>query len=190
MAFISRIFLKGLIALLPISLTIFLLSWIASTMEDAFGSPLQSVLGDIYVPGLGVLLALVLIFIVGILVNNYLTQKFFDWMEAQVEKTPIIRSIYSPLKDVTQLFSRKAEGGSQRVVIIPFNGVEVMGLVTRDRFTDLPSGMIKPDSIAVFLPFSYGVGGITVIVPKASVRETGLPAEKAMQLAITGWIKA
>ncbi|MES2857120.1 MAG: DUF502 domain-containing protein [Bdellovibrionota bacterium] len=190
MGFISRIFLKGLLALLPISLTVVLITWIASAAEAVLGTPLRSVLGDLYIPGFGVLLALILIFFVGILVNSYFTQKFFEWLEKQVERMPVIRSIYSPIKDVTQLFARKSDGSSQRVVLIPFNGVEVMGLVTRDKFLDLPEGMIKPESVAVFLPFSYGVGGITVIVPKSSVRESGLPAERAMQLAITGWVKA
>jgi uncharacterized membrane protein len=187
---ISSIFLKGLITLLPISLTIFLIIWIASSLENAFGFPLHSMLGELYIPGFGVLLALVLIFVVGLLVNNYLTQKFVAWFGAKLAKAPIIGSIYSPLKDMTQLFARKSEGGHQRVVMIPYQGVEALGLVTRDHFTDLPNGVVAKDSLAVFLPFSYGMGGITVIVPKSSAREVPLPAEKAMQLAITGWIKS
>jgi uncharacterized membrane protein len=65
-----------------------------------------------------------------------------------------------------------------------------MGLVTRDQFKDLPQEAVHDGSLAVFIPFSYGVGGFTVIVPRASVRETSLPAEKALQLAITGWVKS
>ncbi|MES2964748.1 MAG: DUF502 domain-containing protein, partial [Bdellovibrionota bacterium] len=189
--FISRIFLKGLFTLLPILLTIFLLVWVASSAEWAFGEPLRAFL-PFYFPGLGVAVALTVIFIVGLLVNNYLTQKFVEMLETQLERVPIIKSIYSPLRDVTQLFARKDGAATQqRVVLVKFEGAEVMGLVTRDTFGDLPKGMaVDGDKIAVFLPFSYGVGGITVLASKSSVRETDLPAEKAMQLAITGWIKA
>ena len=70
------------------------------------------------------------------------------------------------------------------------DGVESMGLITRDKFGDLPKDTIPDDHVAVFLPFSYGVGGFTVLVAKSQVRETSLSAEKAMQLSITGWIKA
>ncbi|RYZ77312.1 MAG: DUF502 domain-containing protein, partial [Proteobacteria bacterium] len=97
--------------------------------------------------------------------------------------------IYAPLRDVTQLFARKDQPSLQRVVMVRMGDVETMGLITRDSFTDLPDGTIPPDHVAVFLPFSYGVGGFTVIVAKAKVRETSLPAEKALQLSITGWIK-
>lgn len=188
--FISRVFLKGLFTLLPILLTIFLLVWVASSAEWAFGGPLRAVL-PFYIPGFGVVLALVLIFTVGLMVNNFLTQKFFEMLESQLERVPIIKSIYSPLRDVTQLFARDGDKSSQqRVVLVQFNGVEMMGLVTRDTFDDLPKGVaVEGEKVAVFLPFSYGVGGITALVEKSRVRETDLPAEKAMQLAITGWIK-
>ena len=191
MGFISRIFLKGLLTLLPILLTLFLLAWVATRAEWAFGEPLRAWLPDaFYFPGMGVVMCLILVFLVGLMVNNYLTQKFFDWLEVQLEKMPVIRSIYSPIRDVTQLFARSSSSTAHRVVMVQMdNGGEVLGLVTRDSFQDLPGGAIADGSIAVFLPFSYGVGGFTLIVPKSRTRDTGIPADKAMQLAITGWIK-
>ncbi|MEK7357501.1 MAG: DUF502 domain-containing protein [Bdellovibrionota bacterium] len=189
MAFISRVFLKGLLTLTPILLTTFLLAWVASGAEWAFGEPLRAVL-PLYFPGFGVALALIVVSVGGLMVNNYRTQHFFEWAETQLERVPIIKSIYSPLRDVTQLFARDGGSSQQRVVLAQFEGMEVMGLVTRDTFGDLPKGMaVDGEKVAVFLPFSYGVGGITVLVQKTRIRETDLPAEKAMQLAITGWIK-
>ena len=190
MGFVSRVFLKGLFTLLPILLTIFLLAWVASGAEWAFGEPLRALL-PFYFPGLGVVLALVIVFVVGLMVNNYLTQKLVEVLEDLLERVPIIKNIYSPLRDVTQLFARdKATSTQQRVVLVQFDGLELMGLVTRDKFGDLPKGMVgEGEKVAVFLPFSYGVGGITVLVQKNRVRETDLPAERALQLAITGWIK-
>lgn len=195
MGLLSRIFIKGLLTLLPISLTIFLIVWIATTLENAFGGALRQLLPEaLYFPGAGVVLAVALIFVVGVSVNNYLTKNFFAWLEDRLESAPIIRAIYSPLRDVTQLFVKKDAGQGQRVVMVRLSdepdSLELMGLVTRDRFNDLPEGMVPKDSLAVFLMFSYGVGGMTAIVPKSRVRETNIPAERAMQLAITGWVKA
>lgn len=191
MGTLYRIFLKGLLALLPISLTAYVITWIATSMEELFSGPLRS--GSLYFPGAGLVLALVFIFMVGLLVNTYVTQRLMKWLEAQVQKMPLIRSIYSPLRDVTRLFANASseKAASQRVVMVTLEnwGVEVMGLVTRDTFDDLPPDAIRPTSIAVFVPFSYGVGGFTIIVPRNRIRETNIPADKAMQLAITGWIK-
>lgn len=195
MGLLSRVFIKGLLTLLPISLTIFLIVWIAATLENAFGGALRKLLPEaFYFPGAGVVLAIALIFVVGFSVNNYLTKTFFAWLEDRLESAPIIRAIYSPLRDVTQLFVKKDSGQGQRVVMVRLsdepNSLELMGLVTRDHFNDLPEGMVPKDSLAVFMMFSYGVGGMTAIVPKTRIRETNIPAERAMQLAITGWVKA
>jgi uncharacterized membrane protein len=169
--------------------TVYLLIWLTRSAESAFGEPLQML--PFYFPGAGVVVVILLIFMTGLLVNYYLTQRLFDWLEESLSHLPVIKTIYGPIKDLTNLFARQDEAGAQRVVMVhlPGMGVEVMGLVTRDRFDDLPSGSVNRESLAVFLPFSYGVGGFTVIVPKAAVRETSLPAEKALQLAITGWVR-
>jgi uncharacterized membrane protein len=192
MAFLSRVFIKGLITLLPITLTIALVIWIVSKAEWAFGEPLRDLLPPtFYFPGAGVAFALILIFLAGLAVNNYLTNQFVGWLESRVARVPIIKSIYAPIRDVTQMFSKNEKGQNQRVVMVKLaNGIETMGLITREKFGDLPPGKIDPDHVAVFLPFSYGVGGFTVIVSKSSLRETSLPAEKALQLSITGWVKS
>lgn len=190
MAFISKVFFKGLITLLPITLTLSLIIWIASRAEAVFGEPLRQIF-PFYFPGEGVIVALVVIFVAGLFVNNLLTKQVVAWLETQVARTPIVKSIYAPIRDVTQLFVKSDSPSHQRVVMVKMtDGVEAMGLITRDKFTDLPAGTINDNSVAVFLPFSYGVGGFTVIVAKTQIRETSLPAEKAMQLSITGWVKS
>lgn len=192
MASAYRIFLKGLLTLLPITLTLYLLVWITSVTEDFFGSWLQGQFPQIFgFPGSGVLIGMTLVFVVGLAVNSYMTQRFVEWFDERLENLPVIRTIYGPLRDVTNLFASQSHS-NQRVVLVQLDdrGVEVLGLITRDKFGDLPAGTVKPESVAVFVPFSYGMGGFTIVVPKTRVRETTLPADRAMQLAITGWIKS
>lgn len=191
MTLLSRIFVKGLLTLLPITLTLYLLVWFTSMAEATFRDPLKSWLPASFdVPGAGVAIVVMTIFGTGLLVNYYLTQRFVHWMESKLEAMPLIKSIYIPLRDVTKLFAPSAERSQQRVVMVRLSGIEVMGLITRDSFDDLPKGTVPEGSVAVFIPFSYGVGGFTVVADKAAVRETNLTADKAMQLAITGWIKS
>jgi uncharacterized membrane protein len=173
-------------------LTIYLLVWVASRAEEAFGDPLRNLFPRVFgFTGSGFLLGIFLIFCVGLLVNTYVTRKFVVWFESNMNKLPVIRSIYSPIRDVTNLFVHH-EGESQKVVMVRLDesGLELLGLVTRATFDDLPKDTVPESSLAVFVPFSYGMGGLTVLVPRSRIRETLLPAERAMQLAITGWIKS
>jgi uncharacterized membrane protein len=192
---ISRIFLKGLIATFPILITVYLLTWVASRIDEIFSQPLKNWFPDFFsFPGLGLMIIIVLIFAVGLLVNSYFTQPLMTWIEAQISRLPIVKSIYNPLKDLTQMFAHPQSGMGQqsRAVLVHLpglGGLQALGLITRDHFEDLPGSAIAPGTVAVFIPFSYGIGGYTVLVPKSQTHEIGIPAERALQLALTGWVK-
>src|SRR3954465_5630445 len=101
------IFAKGLITVLPIMITLYLLFWIAGAAENFFGGPLRQVLPDaLYIPGLGLAVALVIIFFVGLTLNNYITSRFMNWLEHTLENLPVFKTIYGPVRDVMSLFSR------------------------------------------------------------------------------------
>ena len=80
----------------------------------------------------------------------------------------------------------------KKVVLVkhPQLGFECIGLVTREEFDDLPIGIVSPNIVAVYIPLSYMLGGVTALIPKSEVKEVDIPVERAIKLAITGWIKA
>lgn len=189
---IYRIFGKGLLTVLPIMVTLYLFVWLTAKAESFFGDPVRSVIPEqFYIPGSGLVIGLSVIFIVGLLVNNFISLRFVSWFEDMLLTLPVFKTIYGPLRDVMNLFARTEQSSLKRVVLVrlPGLGVEAIGLVTRDRFDDIAKGAIPPDHVAVLLPMSYMVGGITLIVPKANVREIALTPERAMQLSLTAWIK-
>lgn len=200
MRFVYRIFIKGVLTLLPISLTVYLLVWFAGALEGFFAGPLQNLFPKLFgFTGAGFIVGMTLVFLVGLTVNSYLTQRIVDWVDERLENLPVIRTIYGPIRDVTNLFASHGANSHQRVVMVqisePINGqinapLEMLGLITRDSFLDLPKGSILNDSVSVFIPFSYGMGGFTVVVARSRVREIPIPADRAMQLALTGWIKS
>lgn len=195
MSYLYRIFLKGLLTILPIAITVYFLVWIARLFESFFGGPLRNSLPDAeLVPGVGLLFGLVLIFVVGLLVNNYLAHGLIQWFEGRLAATPVISAIYNPIRDITQLFAKNEKAsGSQKVVLVkPYgaDGAEVLGLVTRDAFQDLHLEDQMNDRVAVFIPFSYAMGGTTVIVSRMHIRDVAIDPDRAMQLALTAWIKS
>lgn len=190
---VNRLFFKGLIVVLPVTVTIYVLFLLASKAESVFGGIIQGILGpSLYVPGLGILLTFLAILGVGILVSNYLTGKIINWTIERFESFPLIKAIYRPLKDLINLFAAESENSMKKVVFVNFEnmGFKAIGLVTREEFGDLPPGSVEQGKIAVYIPMSYMLGGFTAIVSKECVEEVDIPVEKAFKLAITGWIKA
>lgn len=191
MKHLNQIFFKGLIVVLPITLTFYLLIWASYNIESLFASGLRLVVGqELYIPGLGILLTIIFIFLVGLLVNNYITGRFFAWLTQSLEKIPLIKVIYNPLKDLMALIPGRSNEKSkpQRVVLVQMEnlGVEVLGLVTREDLDEL-----KDDSkVSVYVPFSYMLGGMTVIVSKDKVKKVDIPVDQALKLSVTAWIKA
>ena len=187
---IKTIFIRGLLAIVPITATIFLLVWLGRSAENALGGLIRTVLPEqYYVPGLGVLFALVLIFLIGVFLNAWMAQKLLNWVENLLQSLPFIKSIYSPMKDLMGLFSSKSSNDLKRVVMVDMdNGRKIFGLATRDSFLDL--GLKEhEDKVAIYFPMSYQIGGYTILVPKDQVTEVDLPVDRALSLMVTGWVK-
>jgi uncharacterized membrane protein len=187
----NKIFFRGLITLLPIAITIYIVYSAVVILENLLGSLLRQVLPE-YIPGLGLLLTLILIFLFGLLLNNLLTARILSLLEARLVQVPFIKAIYSPLRDLMNLFNRGDAGEMKSVVLVKIGntGAMAMGVVTRENFRDLPFTNDMTDKVAVYFPFSYGLGGYTLLVPRHLITPVNLPIERAMSLAITGWVKA
>jgi uncharacterized membrane protein len=186
---LNQIFFKGLIVVLPIMLTFYLLYWASAKVENLFGSVVLMVVGqEFYWRGTGIVLTVIFIFSVGLLAHNYFTGRIFSWFTGQLEKFPLIKVIYNPLKDLMALIpGRNQEGtNNQRVVMVPMNGVQVMGLVTREGLDELS----RSDLVSVYVPFSYMLGGLTLLVPRDQVVKVDMPVDQAIKLSVTAWIKA
>jgi uncharacterized membrane protein len=186
---IYSIFLKGLMVVLPVGLTLSLVSWVILKAEGLFGTILQAMMGSYYIPGTGLLVTLIVIFMAGMLVSNYLTSKFVNYFLKKFSDFPVIKVIYNPLKDLFALFGNSgANQNMKRVVLVNMVGRgKQIGLVTRDDFQDLNCPELN-DHVAVYFPMSYLFGGITTLVPKQDVTEIDIPVDRALKLAITGWI--
>lgn len=188
----NQIFFRGLITIIPIAVTIYVIYSAVLILDSLLGSVLQRLLpAEIYFPGQGLLVILALTYLFGLLLNNFFTGKFFAVVEKKLTEVPFIKVIYSPLRDLMNLFSKKGGKAMGSVVLVRMgdSNAQALGLVTRENFSDLPFPAGSEEKVAVYFPLSYGLGGFTFLVPKASVQELNLPVEKAMSLAITGWVK-
>jgi len=185
---ISKILITGFITLLPIVLTIYLLYWIAVSSEQVMGNALQLVLPEaIYFPGMGMIAGLIVVFIVGLLMNAYVVRQLFALGEQVLYHLPLIKTVYRAFRDFFDFFSPKGERFGQ-VVAVTVQGMELIGFVTQERPQRLPESFRNRDSVLVYLPMSYMVGGYTVLVPRSELRPLKMSIEEAMRFVLTAGI--
>lgn len=187
---IGKIFARGLFTLIPIVLTIYIVTQVVLLFDGFLGSLLEMLLPpDYYLPGLGLILSFALIYLFGLILNYYLAQQLISFFERQILKIPLLKAIYSPLRDLVQLFGKNNTQMGQPVLVnLPQLGIKAFGLVTREEFPEL--NPLTDQLVSVYIPLSYALGGYTLFVPRSQLEVVNLPIEKAMSSAITGWIKS
>jgi uncharacterized membrane protein len=188
---LGRVFITGLLTVIPAVATIYLMVWLFGALDRTFGKPLRWLMPDeAYLAGMGIVLAVAVVFGVGVLMHGVLFRQLFRKTEEAMLAVPLVRSVYSALKDLIGLFGRN-NGPAMQVVTLTFPGTswKVLGFVTRAEFTDLPAGVGTASEIAVYLPMSYQVGGYTVIVPREAVRPVEMSREDAMKFILTAGLK-
>jgi uncharacterized membrane protein len=186
--FIYKTFLKGLAAVLPMAITLYIFYWLGTTFENLLGGLVKLfVPKQWYVPGAGVALGLFLIFAVGILFHMYVIRRFWQFWESWFNRLPLVKSIYGGVKDVMDFVSGSGADQAKKVVMVKFGEGDrrVMGMVTREAFDDVPDVVGTDGMIAVYLPMSYQIGGFTLMLPREQVEEVDMSVEDAMRFAFT-----
>ncbi|HEY7774205.1 MAG TPA: DUF502 domain-containing protein [Marinagarivorans sp.] len=183
---IINTFLKGLVFLLPLVVTFGLLYWLFIKAEDLLKIPLQWVLPEgAYVTGMGLVSAVVLIFLLGILVQTYITNHIFRLFGELMARTPLVRTLYTTARDFMELVAGNKEKSLQGVVVVTLDhDIRLMGFVTND---DVQLGD-HDGLVAVYLPMSYQVGGYTLLVPPERCERINMPVKKAMQQVLTAHV--
>lgn len=188
---LSQYFLRGLIAILPLGITVYVLYALVTWSETTAMRFLSPVIGQFYIPGLGLIIAIGLLVLIGFVLSGKATSKLLDWIELPFTNIPVVKSIYSSLKNFADYFSpHHAEDKPQQVVILrmPDHDLEVVGLVTRNHVDGLPPGFLQGDRVAVYLPMGYMIGGYTVFVPREWVTPIEMTVEEAMRSALIAWM--
>ncbi len=184
----SKTLLTGFITLIPIVLTIYFLYWLVLTSENMMIIALHWVVSDeIYFPGLGVIVGLVVLFIIGLLMKAILVRKVFSFGEKLLYKLPLIKTVYRSIRDLFDFFSPNKEGFG-RVVTVKVNGMTMVGFVTQDETSRMPVFAQQEDSALVYLPMSYMIGGFTLLIPKKDIYPCDMSMDEAMRFVLTAGI--
>jgi len=188
---IASLFLRGLSAILPIALTLYILYWLAASAESLLGGVISFVISkDYYIPGMGVVAGFALTIAIGILLRMWLFRKVFELFEKIIKGIPLVKSLYGSIRDMMDFFDKSQEKKFDTVVMASIGDEEtnLMGLVTRDSFDDMPEGIGDEETVAVYLPMSYQMGGFTVMIPKSKTKAVDMNVEDALQFVLTAGV--
>lgn len=186
-----RYFFRGLLAVLPLALTVYVLVLFLGWVESVALWVLRPLIGSFYVPGMGLVFGVLIIVGIGAVLSRPQVRAALTLIELPFTKLPVVKSIYSSLKSFSDYFAPGSKSGNQQVVVLrmPGHELEVVGLVTRRGFGDLPAGFLPGERVAVYLPMGYMIGGYTVFVPASWVTPIAMSVEEAMRSSLIAWME-
>jgi uncharacterized membrane protein len=190
LSYLGKILVKGLVTILPIGITVYLVYWLGVTTERLLSGPIRWFIpAEDYIPGMGLVAGFLVLFAVGLLVNAFVIRRVLGYLERFVLRVPVVKTVYAALRDLTNLVNtanRKHE--LERVVMVRFGPGRVIGFVTQENAT-LPGLGSDADLVAVYLPMSYQIGGYTLYLPRSRIEPTDLTVEAAMRIVLTGGLQ-
>lgn len=174
---LTKYFFNGLVFLVPIVATIYVVYLIFVKIDTLFDFP---------VPGLGFIITILTITAIGFIGSNFLTRKLIRIVDMIFSRLPLIKMIYTSVKDLIGAFVGDKKGFKKpvSVTLLPGGNVQVIGFVTRENLNDLGIS----DSVAVYLPQSYNFAGNLIIVPKQQVTPLSADSGDIMKFVVSGGI--
>ncbi|MCP5357467.1 MAG: DUF502 domain-containing protein [Pseudomonadales bacterium] len=186
---LTRAFLLGLSILLPVVLSIQLIIWLGSTVESWLKTLWLLVLSDtMYFPGLALISFIALTTLVGLLSRLAIIRGVLKLPGRAMERIPLVRYIYSTIKDFLDLIGGKTFSDQSVVwVTLPQANARLLGIVTKsgdDKSARL-SSFIEDDEVAVYLPMSYQAGGYMLVVSRDQIEKTDMSPGEALHLIMS-----
>lgn len=168
-------FFQGLIVLAPIAASIYILYIIFKKVDGLLKLP---------IPGVGLLITVAAVTFIGFLASNFVTKKFFGYLERLLSKLPLVKILYSSIKDLIGAFVGDKKSFDRPVMVSLGENAGVVGFVTRDDLEFL--GL--PDHVCVYLPQSYNFAGNLLVVPGNCVKPITANSSDVMTFLVSGGV--
>ncbi|HJV35954.1 DUF502 domain-containing protein [Geomonas sp.] len=179
--------ITGLFVVVPLGITIFILKFLFNFADGILGAYLDSLFSffihrDYHIPGLGMLTGFLVIYLSGVLATNVMGTRILKWADEQLSRIPLVKSIYSSSKQLTQVF-REGKTSYRRAVFVewPRGGVRAIGFVTGEVVRD------GEKLIVVYVPtMPNPTSGFALFFRESEVHESGMTVEEAVKFVVSG----
>lgn len=183
--------LTGLLVIVPGVITVWVLHWIVSTLDQTLlilpeaWQP-QRLLG-VHIPGFGVLLTLAILLTIGAVASNFVGRKLVAWGDAVISRIPVVRSIYSSVKQVSDTVFSDSGNAFRTAVLVqwPREGVWTVAFVTGAPAVEI-ARYLRDDYVSVFVPTTPNpTGGYFVLVRKSDCVELEMSVDAALKYIVS-----
>ena len=175
-------FFTGVITTIPIGVTVWLLVWFFITIDNILQPIIKTIFGR-PITGLGFAIAIVLVFLVGVIASNVIGKRLIRYGEAVLPFLPIFRQLYTGLKQITEGFTAPERTGYMQVVLVEFprKGMKVIGFLTNE-LGDESNGKL----LTIFIPTSPNPSsGYLQLVIEDEVVRINISVENALKMVIS-----
>ena len=188
---IKRYFVTGLLTILPLSLSIYIL-WVLFRLVDGIlgrfvNAYLKSLLG-FYIPGLGLILFIFLIFLTGMLSTHFFGSRLHNFVERATSRFPILKHIYPSLKKIFEFAFSDTRLGFKKAVLVeyPSKGVWSLAFLANEGFKEAETKLGK-ELLNICVPsVPNPTTGYFVFLPKDEVKMLDISVKDAMRLVMSG----
>ncbi|MCL6571482.1 MAG: DUF502 domain-containing protein [Bacillus sp. (in: Bacteria)] len=178
-------FINGILTIVPILLVGYVIYKTFLFLDGLLGNTLKPYLQEDYIPGIGILTTVILITLLGWLSTKFITGKIIKLIDTLLDKIPVVKTIYSVIKDTVQSFLGDKKSFSKvALVVIPGTEMRSIGFITSEQLEDFYSPL--KNYVAVYIPQTFQVAGFTFLVPKEHVEVIDVKPEDAMKFALSG----
>jgi len=181
---------RGILTVLPTALTIWIIFSLINVLDD-IGKQFISSLGmEEPMRGIGFLLILVLLMVVGAILSFRISRWIYSLFEKTLLKFPILNTIYSALKDITNLIDNEKKLSNRTVLVRQSNGSFMLGFVTSDKLPKPISDALPKGEkwVTVLYPLSYQVAGVPNLVKESELINVDWDFEGAMRFMLTAGV--
>jgi uncharacterized membrane protein len=174
---LAKSFFKGLLLVVPLVATVYLVYLVVTVVDELLGVPL---------PGLGLGITIVVITFIGLLASNVVGRRVVALIERGINTLPVVKLLYHSVKDLMGAFvgDKKSFDTPVMVEMVPDTGVKMFGFVTCTEFDD-PK---LRSNVAVYLPQSYNFAGNLVVVPQSRVEKLDADGAQFMAFIVSGGV--
>ena len=176
---ISSSFFRGLLIVVPPAITILVITWLFELTESSIGKFLP-----VKIPGMGLAIVLASIWIIGVLSGNFLSKKILEFFDGLISKIPIVKFIYSSVKQVSKALF-ESDSAFKHVVLVPYQKSYVLGFL----MLNVPEPVRKKlgdEYVCVYMPWSMNMtAGMNFFVKKSDLIYIDMLPPDALQFILT-----
>ena len=182
-----KYFITGALVLVPLAITAWVLHFVIATLDQSLVLVPQGLRPGTYIPGLGAIITLAIVFLTGVLTNNLVGKWFLRLWERLLQRIPVVNSIYGSVKQVSDTLLSSSGNAFRKAVLIPYPHEHSYTIAF---LTGVPGGDVQNhlvgDYVSVYVPTTPNpTSGFFLMMERSRVVELDMTVDTALKYIVS-----